>query len=63
MCQLREPKVQEGGNMSERYTIIKYTTPEGEVVDKVIFNLHGLSTEEAAKAVWAVFQELGWVSE
>lgn len=47
----------------ERYTIIKHTTPEGKVVDKVIFDLHGLSTEEAAAQVWAVFLELGWVSD
>ena len=49
--------------MSERYTIIKHTTPEGQVVDKMIFTLSGLTTEEAAKLVWAAMVEAGWVSE
>jgi cell division ATPase FtsA len=47
----------------ERHIFIKHTLPEGNTVDKVIFDLHGLSAEEAAARVWAVFLELGWVSE
>ena len=49
--------------MSERYTIIKHATPDGKVVDKSIFDLHGLYTEEAAAEVWRVFVKLGWVPE
>ncbi len=38
--------------LSERHTIIKHRNPKtGEVVDKVLFDLHGLSTEEAAERV------------
>ena len=48
--------------MSERHTIIKHRNPKtGELVDKVVFDLTGLTSEEAAERVWAVFQSLGWV--
>ena len=52
----------EGGE-GERSILVKHTTREGETVDKIVFDMHGLSTEEAAERVWAVFPELGWVSE
>ena len=56
-------RASERGGEGERSILIKHTTREGKTVDKVIFDLHGLSTEEAAARVWAVFLELGWVSE
>ena len=38
-------------------------SPSGKSMDSLILDLSGLSTEEAAKLVWAAMLEAGWVKE
>ncbi len=51
------------GPMSERHATIKHRTQDGRVVDKLIFDLSGLSSEEAARMVWQEFVKMGWVKD